>query len=109
LPDLKVLPFLAATEASTTVERCARFSQDVTIESKECLSSGADVRSPMIYRKRNGKKDLRRKHSHYLVTITYGDGQTFGRVYIDPEKAEKFAQRQKKSPIVKQAKVKELK
>ena len=63
----------------------------------------------MVYRKLIGKEDLRRKHSHYLVTITYGDGETFGRVYIDREKAEKFAERQKKSPVVKQAKVKQLK
>ena len=45
-------------------------------------------------------KDRRRKHHHWRVTIYYGDGETFARVYIGLEKAHRFAQRQKKSPIV---------
>lgn len=49
--------------------------------------------------------DKRRKHHHFLVTITYKDGETFGRVYTDPQKAERFAERQKKSPAVKSARV----
>ncbi len=53
-------------------------------------------------------KDKRRKHRHWLVTVHYRDGEKFGRVYIDEEKAEKFAERQKKSPVVKTAKVTEL-
>jgi hypothetical protein len=62
----------------------------------------------MAYKRQDGTKDLRRKHPHYLVTITYADNETFGRVYTDLEKAEHFAARQKKSPIVKRAQVKQL-
>lgn len=108
LPKRKVLPFLVPPGASPTVNPSARFNQLEIINSKQCLDVGTEARSPMIYRKRSGQKDSRRKHSHYLVTVTYGDGQTFGRVYIDAEKAERFAQRQKKSPVVKQANVKKL-
>jgi hypothetical protein len=58
---------------------------------------------------RDGKsefgKDRRRRHHHYLVTVNYADGETFGRVYTDKEKATKFAERQRRSPIVKSAKV----
>ena len=58
---------------------------------------------------RDGKsefgKDRRRKHHHYLVTVNYADGETFGRVYTDKEKATKFAERQRRSPIVKSARV----
>jgi hypothetical protein len=39
------------------------------------------------------KRDRRRKHHHWLVTVTYRDNQTFERVYIDREKAKKFAAR----------------
>jgi ssDNA-specific exonuclease RecJ len=62
----------------------------------------------MGYKRLDGTKDLRRKHPHYLVTVTYGDNETFGRVYTDLEKAQDFAARQKKSPIVKRARVKQL-
>jgi hypothetical protein len=58
---------------------------------------------------RDGKsefgKDRRRRHHHYLVTVNYADGETFGRVYTDKEKATKFAERQRRSPIVKSARV----
>ena len=53
-------------------------------------------------------KDKRRKHRHWMVTVQYRDGERFGRVYIDKAKAEKFAERQKRSPVVKAAKVAEL-
>lgn len=43
-----------------------------------------------------------------MVTVFYKDGEKFGRVYIDEEKAKRFAERQKKSPVVKTAKVTEL-
>jgi hypothetical protein len=42
-------------------------------------------------------KDGRRKHHHWQVTVFYRDGETFGRVYTDREKAAGFAERQKKS------------
>jgi hypothetical protein len=50
-------------------------------------------------------KDGRRKHHHWQVTLFYKDGETFGRVYTDYEKAASFAKRQKKSPVVKMARV----
>jgi hypothetical protein len=43
------------------------------------------------------RKDRGRKHHSWLVTVTYSDNETFGRVYVDHEEAEKFAARQKKS------------
>jgi hypothetical protein len=53
-------------------------------------------------------EDRRRKYEHWLVTLTYSDGETFGRVYIDRKKANKFAERQKKSPLVKKARIRRL-
>jgi len=52
--------------------------------------------------------DLRRKHPHWRVTLSYSDKEVFGRVYIDKEKAERFATRQKKSPMVKDAQVERI-
>ncbi len=49
--------------------------------------------------------DKRRKHHHWLVTISYADGEKFGRVYTDKEKATRFADRQRRSPVVKSARV----
>ena len=51
------------------------------------------------------KHDKRRKHHHWLVKVFYFDGESFGRVYIDFEKAERFAARQKKSPVVKSTRI----
>jgi len=46
---------------------------------------------------RDGKsefgKDRRRKHHHFLVTVNYADGETFGRVYTNKEKATRFPRR----------------
>jgi hypothetical protein len=50
-------------------------------------------------------KDRRRKHHHFLVSVNYADGETFGRVYTNKEKATRFAERQRRSPIVKSARV----
>jgi hypothetical protein len=50
-------------------------------------------------------KDKRRKHRHWQVTVFYKDGERFARVYTDKEKASKFAERQRKSPVVKTARV----
>ncbi|HEY2498362.1 MAG TPA: hypothetical protein VGK24_14960 [Candidatus Angelobacter sp.] len=52
--------------------------------------------------------DGRRKHHHFLVSVFYADSGTFGRVYTDKDRAEKFAARQKKSPIVQRVQVKQL-
>jgi len=49
--------------------------------------------------------DRRRKHHHWLVTVYYADGEKFGRVYTDRDKASRFAERQRKSPVVKSARV----
>ncbi len=53
-------------------------------------------------------KDRRRKHHHWLVAIYYADGEKFGRVYTDRAKATSFAQRQKKSPVVKRVRVSQV-
>jgi hypothetical protein len=50
-------------------------------------------------------KDRRRKHRHWQVTVFYKDGERFARVYTDREKASRFAERQRKSPVVKTARV----
>ena len=50
-------------------------------------------------------KDRRRKHHHWLVTVYYADGEKFGRVYTDKDKATGFAERQRRSPVVKSARV----
>jgi hypothetical protein len=52
--------------------------------------------------------DRRRKHHHWLVTVYYADGEKFGRVYTDRDKAARFAERQRKSPVVKSARVSQL-
>ena len=54
------------------------------------------------------RKYRRRRHHHWLVTLTYSDGEKFARIYIDRQKAEKFAERQKKSPIVKKTRISRL-
>ena len=53
-------------------------------------------------------KDRRRKHKHWQVTIYYRDGERFARVYIDRERATRFAERQKKSPVVKSTRILEV-
>jgi len=53
-------------------------------------------------------RDKRRKHRHWQVSIYYGEGEKFVRVYIDRSMAEQFAARQKKSPIVKSTRVTEV-
>jgi hypothetical protein len=58
--------------------------------------------------RRGFRKDRRRKHHHWLATIYYHDGEKFARVYIDRDKAKRFAERQKKSPVVARTRVSEL-
>src|SRR2546423_11682054 len=53
-------------------------------------------------------KDRRRKHHHYLVTVHYADAEKFGRVYTDKDKATRFAERQRRSPVVKSARVSQV-
>lgn len=52
--------------------------------------------------------DRRRKHKHWQVIVYYHDGEKFGRVYIDRKRAERFAARQKKSPVVKATRILEV-
>jgi hypothetical protein len=54
------------------------------------------------------KRDKRRKHHHWQVTVFYADGEKFARVYIDRDRAQKFADRQKKSPVVKATRIMEV-
>ena len=54
------------------------------------------------------RRDRRRKHQHWQVTVYYHDGEKFARVYIDRERAERFAHRQKKSPVVKACRITEV-
>jgi hypothetical protein len=49
-----------------------------------------------------------RKHNHYRATVTYGDNEISGRVYNNREKAEKFAARQKKSPVAKSTRIEQI-
>jgi len=63
------------------------------------------TKKPPKKEKTNFGKDKRRKHHHFLVTVYYADGEKFGRVYTDKEKADRFADRQKRSPVVKSARV----
>jgi len=53
-------------------------------------------------------RDKRRKHHHWQVTVFYRDGEKFARVYIDRHKAEGFAERQKRSPVVRSARIMEV-
>lgn len=64
--------------------------------------------TPRKRKKSKYGKDKRRKHRHWLVTVYYADGEKFGRVYIDRDKAMRFAERQKKSPVVRSARVTQL-
>ncbi len=44
-------------------------------------------------RKSTFGKDRRRKHHHYLVSVYYADGEKFGRVYTDKDKATRLAEK----------------
>jgi len=58
-----------------------------------------------IQKRTSFKKDARRKHHHWQVTVFYKDGERFSRTYTIHDKATGFAERQKKSPVVKMARV----
>ena len=53
------------------------------------MKSGKQRRKPAF------KKDKRRKHQHWQVTVAL-DGEKFVRVYTDRAKATNFAERQEK-------------
>lgn len=54
------------------------------------------------------RRDKRRKHRHWQVRVYYHDSEIFARTYIDEERAHRFAERQKKSPVVKTVVVREV-
>ena len=80
------------------------------------LAIVADIEGYPIVKKMKAKakgssrfqRDRRRKHRHWQVTVYYHDGEKFARVYIDRERAERFAERQKKSPVVKATRILEV-
>lgn len=53
-------------------------------------------------------QDKRRKHHHFLAKIFYRDGEVFARRYTDRDRAVAFADRQRKSPVVKSARVTQI-
>jgi hypothetical protein len=53
-------------------------------------------------------KSGKRKQTYWRVIINYGDKEEFGRVYSNREKAEKFAARQKRSPVVKSTRIERI-
>jgi hypothetical protein len=75
---------------------------------KKAKNVPAKPRAKSERRVTNFSTDKRRKHRHWLVTVFYADGERFGRVYTDRDKASHFAERQKKSPVVKSARVTQL-
>jgi hypothetical protein len=53
--------------------------------------------------------DKRRRHRHWQVTVYYhDDNENFVRVYIDRDRAVRFAERQKKSPVVRTTRILEV-
>lgn len=79
--------------------QCVFFSDRVANVTK------AETKKTGIQGKTSFGKDRRRKHHHYLVSVFYADGEKFGRVYTDKDKATRFAERQRRSPVVKSARI----
>jgi hypothetical protein len=52
--------------------------------------------------------DQRRKHRHWQAIVFYVGGEKFARIYTDRKKASAFAERQRKSPVVKLARVTQI-
>jgi len=72
-------------------------------------SNERDISIRMNARKRTSfGNDKRRKHHHWQVTVFYQDGERFARTYTVRAKAAAFAERQKKSPVVRMARVIEI-
>jgi hypothetical protein len=49
------------------------------------------------------RKKVKQEYSYWRVTITYSDNEISGRVFKDQEKAQKYAARQERAPVVKKA------
>jgi hypothetical protein len=71
-------------------------------------SPNVKKKKPSLRRASRLRRDRRRKHRHWQVTVYYHDGERFARVYIDRERAERFAGRQKKSPVVRATRILEV-
>jgi len=56
----------------------------------------------------NYRTDRRRRHHHWLAMVTHSETETFGRVFIGRERAEKFVAWQKKSPVVLKTRIRQL-
>jgi len=52
--------------------------------------------------------DARKRHSHFIVIITYFDSGSFARVYTSLDKARRLPERQKKSPVVRAIRINKL-
>ena len=66
------------------------------------------AKTPKPSKSNRMRRDRRRKHRHWQVTIYYRDGEKFARVYIDRDRANRFAERQRRSPVVKSARIQEV-
>jgi hypothetical protein len=66
------------------------------------------TKAPKAKKTSRFRRDKRRKHRHWQVTVYYHDGEKFARVYIDRDRAERFAERQKKSPVIKATRILEV-
>jgi len=53
-------------------------------------------------------KGRRQKYQFFEAKIFYTDGEASARTYTDRKKAERFAERQRKSPVVRMARVTEV-
>ena len=72
------------------------------------LMSGSEMKSGKERRKLPFRKDRRRRHRHWQVTVFYRDREKFVRVYTDRAKATNFAERQKKSPVVRETRITQI-
>src|SRR5690348_9563077 len=87
-----------------------RKCREVAILPRQKKGSQVKKKSTGKSRKKTSRfrTDKRRKHRHWQVTVYYHDGEKFARVYIDRERAVSFANRQKRSPIVKATRILEV-
>jgi hypothetical protein len=90
---------------------CSKKSRALIIEmckSADELSKSDSISCMKTRKSTKFGKDARRKHRHWKVTLYYKDGEIFARVYTDRERAAAFTDRQKKSPVVRMARVTEI-
>ena len=79
------------------------------LELQYSLLGNTDVKKKKTDKGTRFSHDKRRKHRHWQVTVYYhDDNEKFARVYIDRDKAVQFAERQKKSPLVRTTRVLEV-